>query len=1242
MKWIEANHLEQWGRTNASEAQLPELVADLICATTGGISSIRFPSRGKGRTRGFDGVLECLEESVYVPNGKSVWELKSSAKYKAAAQADFFKRTEQTDPEDQKQTTLILVTPFTWDSSDRKKTREGWIAEKKSEAHWKNVAIIDGSMLEHWLHMAPAVAARWAREPTIRGFSVHGVQSTDEYWQHFSGRFNPRIIEDLLTTEREAMVEKLLKVLMGPPQQITIMGDAPEFATAFAVAAIRSANADIRQYIESRTLIVDTIEAGRALVGQKNLAFLLRNEAAQSPVSFAEDGPTVVPVARRNPANNGIPLIRQTAFAIKQVLIKMNVAEGEAETLSRGCGGSLSALQRMRPSGACDLPPWEEKKETLLPAVLAGAWDRSNSLDKEIVAALAGTPTYSAYESQIRSFLKKEDAPLLLEENIFKVTAPIDAFVHVGTLIGDDNLQNLKAVLTSVFSKLDPEPDPNDLYRAHGANRHSEWLRDGLATTLLLIAAWQKEASLSLATGRGQAFANEVIGELPGLGADHRVLTSLENELPLLAEAAPGPFLWALERMLEGSGAAIRPIFDEVDGLAFPISKHAGVLWALETLAWDPEWFRRVCLVLAGLAAIDPGGRTANRPIASLTDIFLSWMPCTYVSSDERFAVLDEIITDYPEVGWELILRLLPGQTTSSSGTHRPRVRGADFPSQPALTRGDVWEAERAVSNRAVALANGDASKMQQLLRPMLDFAEPERNTALEALNRTLASVQTSERTTLWQALQKQIARHKRFASAKWALDAKTLAEFEAIADAYEPNDPVLLAAELFTFWDDESEAEKIQQDRVAAVTNLADRSGPDAVRALLRRAQQPHLVLGSIAAAKFDPSLLEAMLRGEFEENPDDLRAGNYFSMLGLAAGADAALNVAADLLRSGNAASIAKLMRVWPTEPATWTAAKSLGDEVYEHYWRDFESHRIDGNRRDLLSVVIQLMRRGRSLVALESSVDRIKEVPSCIVLRMLDEIVGELNAGQKPRVGGLLGYALERTFNSLDQRNLSDIEIGKREYALLSLLDGERRPLKLHHLMVNDPEMFHQILRDVYRAESAVHTEKEETDESRAQWRQAYRLLSDLATVPGFTGDTPDRDALDTWVAAVRTLGEQNDRKDVTDIVVGNVLAHAPIDDIDQIWPHRFIRDLLEKESGKIPRGIVTERVNMRGVTVRGVFDGGDQERELAAKYRKDAGATQRWPKTSEMLRRIASRWDEYAKEWDIDAKQQRLRS
>jgi len=162
----------------------------------------------------------------------------------------------------------------------------------------------------------------------------------------------------------------------------------------------------------------------------------------------------------------------------------------------------------------------------------------------------------------------------------------MDAFVRVGRLIGAQDVALLREAMLKVFGQLQTEPDPDAVVSFSSPNPtgYSEWLRDGLATTLLLFAVWSMQAEINLGNETGQEFANRVLNELPGLRTDPRVWTSLKDELPLLAEAAPDPLLGALEHMLEGDGALIRPIFNEHKGFLHPTYYHTGVLWALEML----------------------------------------------------------------------------------------------------------------------------------------------------------------------------------------------------------------------------------------------------------------------------------------------------------------------------------------------------------------------------------------------------------------------------------------------------------------------------------------------------------------------------------------------------------------------------------------------------------------------------------------------------------------------------------
>ena len=74
-----------------------------------------------------------------------------------------------------------------------------------------------------------------------------------------------------------------------------------------------------------------------------------------------------------------------------------------------------------------------------------------------------------------------------------------------------------------------------------------------------------------------QDFVNKIVQSIPGLANDHRLFVSLRDQLPLLAEAAPGPFLDALEQLLKGNGEMIAPIFNEDKGLLTPRSHYHGL-----------------------------------------------------------------------------------------------------------------------------------------------------------------------------------------------------------------------------------------------------------------------------------------------------------------------------------------------------------------------------------------------------------------------------------------------------------------------------------------------------------------------------------------------------------------------------------------------------------------------------------------------------------------------------------------
>jgi hypothetical protein len=256
------------------------------------------------------------------------------------------------------------------------------------------------------------------------------------------------------------------------------------------------------------------------------------------------------------------------------------------------------------------------------------------------------------------------------------------------------------------------------------------------------------------------------------------------------------------------------------------------------------------------------------------------------------------------------------------------------------------------------------------------------------------------------------------------------------------------------------------------------------------------------------------------------------------------------------------------------------------------------------------------------------------------MLDGVIPQLNA-RAATPDTMIAFYVEKLLEALDRRSdVSDEQAAIREFQFLPLLEHGGRKLRIYGLMASDPGFFHAILRNVYLSKNE---QKIEVDaETQAKARLSYLLLSHFSVLPGQGGNTIDAAELSTWIDEVRHLGAETDRAEVTDNYVGRVLAHAPTDP-EGGWPHRIVRDEIERlSSDEVERAIQIERFNMRGVHSRGVYEGGEQERDFAKISYDAAEISTVWPRTSALLRAIGKMWEEDAKRADLDAAQQRLKS
>lgn len=1252
MKWITALELQHWADTLQARNVFPGLIADLIQAAAPSITSFRFPNGDKGQVRGFDGLLEAEIVSPFIPDGKSIWEFGVSADAQAKADGDYAKRTKEVSEADRMESTFVFVTPRAWNNQNLKLPE--WIAEKEAKNQWKNVVYIDGSMLEHWLDQHPAVAARYARNE-LKNMPIAGIRSTDEYWDEYSARFAPNLVEEVLLAGREEQAQELVKRLVGGPDLLLYAADSTEEVLAFAVAAIRHSESNVRSFLEAKTLIVDSEDAARQLAVKSGLVYITAAGARGVSGHLAKSGPTVVSAGADEKRLMHTLLKRPKHSELAEAFKKMGYTDATGYELAKRCGRSLSVLARRIPSGTAHLPEWLDKGDEILPALFAGAWSSIKETDQNILCTLSGAARYEDVEAPLRKLARLQDAPVDRYDDVWAMRASVDAFVHLGHLIGPEHLAQFKTAAITVFSTTTEQPKAEDVFRpsSKNLNSHSTWLRNGLMTTLLHMAVLHEQADFIIPGSSPQDFVNRIIRELPGLSSNHNLLASLEEQSAFLAEAAPIPFLEALERLLEGDASGIKPIFEEHPGFISPRSNHCGVLWGLEVIAWDPALLQRAANCLARLAAIDPGGRVSNRPINSLRTIFLSWSPNTSAKAEQRNAVLTQIVRDVPEIAWELIEKLLPSWSDIGEVSQKPVFREYANEPEEVLTYGLIWNSQAVVVELALSLAGHDVERWSLLIGRLSNFPKQSFDAMLVALETVLEAAEGDTRFKIWDALRKEVNRHITYASADWAFPDEVRAPLEGLLSKYEPQSPIELTTWLFDDWmpdvperKDEGKdiTEAIDEARSKALKSICDSKGIQGLLELATKVKLPQHVALSMRTLElsFDElfQAFELSLTNQTELDAVSgillLEGTTRFGERWLAIARELLLSIVTDRER------LARLLMSLDESKDSWAYVATFGDEIRDTYWRKKHSYFIQGSSDDLQLAIDNYLACGRPMAAIDASSNRFSDVSSLLLLRFLDEAIDEINSAG-PNLSTMHEYNIERVFEELAKRSdVSSNDVAQREFAYLPIFRHREKgkPLTLHRLMVEQPTLFMDAIKVVFRPKGIELPAPSKAEQRRAV--AAYELLESLHVLPGQTDLEVNSEKLLEWCNEVRKLANEANLAEITDIRIGHLLAHAPASNQDGAWPHESVRLAIESlASGDIEHGLSIERFNMRGVYSKSLGEGGAQERGLAEQSKGWAKAMPSSPRTAAMLMQISESWLRQAERADISGEKDAIR-
>jgi len=1212
-----------------SRGLIPELLLRLIAASIKNPTELRFPFGGSIGQPGWDGIVVSPRAfEPYVPQGQSFWEIGVGTDPRDKATREFKKRTKETKEAERKSSTFVFVTArsayHSWNVGDQR----AWLENRRQSTDWRDIRIIDGTKLVQWISLFPGIGF-WLAERF--GIPTKGISFPLIHWEDLK-RYGspPDLSPDVFLVGREKAVTQLLRMFRGETLELLLETRYPEEGIDFVTATLASLDSAQRTAFAERCLIIDdpetwkamcTLQNSRVFIATPSLDVLstgapLRNQARNKGHGVVFAG---IPIASVH--GNAVRLTEAKPYDMEKVLVSCGYSAEKARTISNKCEGRITILKRLLLDISAS-PDWASSAvaSELAIAALIGQWDGNIEGDREAVGGTLGKG-YGEWLGIVRPMTLRPDPPLIQRDEKWRFVSRFEGWQNLGSYLSNNDIERFQKQALIVLRERDPKftLPPEERWKAsiHDKRpRYSDTLREGFAETLALLGTYSS-ALTSCSIGKTESIAAITVREILK-DTDWVHWASLNDVLPLLAEAAPEQYLDAVEGILnDPNNKTFHDLFSqEGSGFMGGWNYITSVLWALETLAWHQDYLTRVTVILGHLAEIDPGGNWANRPPNSLATMFLPWLPQTSAPVSIRKVAVEALLRECPEVAWKLLLALLPSSHQVTSGSRRPSWREfIPLDHSDKVSREEYFEQVAIYASLTVQVAKIDRKKLSELIDRLDDLPPPSHSEILEHLSsEPVLGLPEQEKVVLWEALVNLVIKHRKFADAAWAMSREQVDRIAEVTEVLKPSSLELIHRRLFCQREFELIEEKgnyeeqchqLEERRAKAIKEILDSSGIESTLNFARSVIDSHqvgLALGKVAIDEQDSVVLPKFLV-HHEKQMESVASGYVWSRFAKNGWSWADSIKMEDWTDDQKAAFLALL--TFGRE--TWQRVKRLLGEKEILYWKRTDARPYD-LKEELPEAVEQLIQHGRARAAIQCLCWMIHK-KTAISVDIVYHALMENLISEEPAYS-MDQHACTELIQWLQNNpEVHNDTLSQIEWSYLPLLDYHfgLAPKTLERRLAEDPDFFCEVIRVIFRSDKEEKSSEEPSEEQKRVATNAYDLLCKWRTPPGSKPNGSfDDAALKRWLEEVKRSCEASGHLRIALDQAGKVLAYSPADS-SGLWIHKGAAEVLnEKEHDVMRTAFRVELFNQRGVFT---WTGGEEERTLAADFRRKADSVEK---------------------------------
>lgn len=826
---------------------------------------------------------------------------------------------------------------------------------------------------------------------------------------------------------------------------------------------------------------------------------------------------------------------------------------------------------------------------------LLGSWNEKYSGDIAIIEQMTGRD-YKSSQELFKDEMISNTESFSYVRNIWNCYSRKNLLHSISNKLFDEDIDMFFSVANSILDSIDNYakdaqeglfPEPINYF---SNSKYSAEIIKGVFETIAILG--NNEFSFSNCT---KNHISNQIWEMERRTfscSNARSYYILSEYFQYLGEAQPKTFLYEIDKLIKEKSEPF------IEFLKFENeSKHVYKGYyhldrIIRCLAVDERHFASAINIIVQLAQFD------SRFIDTAVYILLPWYPQTHASINKRIAIIRSLATTNKEIIWDILMKLMPGKTTSSISLEKPEFM-EEFELPGKTSNADYIKASMEYINVAINLLENSVQRIVEIVDVISHVSFDIQDQIVKAIIKNTLDLSLPEKEAVWNCIRELVQEHRRFSNADWALPADRLEALENAMAVIIPNANYLEVIRLFrkdqfSLFDDfenyEEETHKLRDKQIAAVNTIYKEKGLSGLNDLNSQVEN-HSLLGDCVAKIATDEDITLLLKGKSVFNIESL-------LYGITNGLKT--DHLFELIELFSDDSKAEILSNLPLSKECVSKIQTLEEKSQDLFWKITCGHYSSNIDASTLEIVIKRLnecgRANTSLNILLLAEHANKEfVSDQLIIESLDSYDG---SDDKLLVGR---YTIQELIKRMQRGDIHNEDLIRIEWKYLDFLkssDGYS-PVTIWKEMANNPDFFMKILKQ-YRGDP-----DNKTEDSIEAAKKSFRVLYHWKLVPGLQDNgTIDVEKLDNWIEAVKIEASKCGLLRLAQEEFGKVAFYSP-QDPDGFFINRRIAYYLQNETAEGVRvGYSVEAFNSRGA--HWVDPTGKPEFELEEKYNNMANA------------------------------------